>query len=122
MTRKHGLALAVGMMLLASVAFVAAEDHKEVVSNGEVTAVSVPNRTITVSEIADPKSDAKPGAMQSGVVREFTITDDTKFMSSQNQAGTLANIRVGDRVTIHYTLGTGKNVAIRITQGIPSTE
>jgi hypothetical protein len=110
-----GLALT----LLVSAAFVQA-DSREYVSVGEVTAVSVDKGTITLREMAEPGIDVKPGAMQSGVVREFVVSADTKFMSqpeAEAQAGSLANIRVGDRITIHYTLGTGKNVATRISSG-----
>jgi hypothetical protein len=114
-----GLAL----ILLASAAFVQA-DTREYVSVGEVTAVSVDKGTITLREIAEPGIDVKPGAMQSGVVREFVVSPETKFaMSSQPEAesGSLANLKVGDRITIHYTLGSGKNVATRISSGT-STE
>ncbi len=115
--------VALAVFLLVFAAFVPAEqDQKEYVSSGEVIAVSVENNTVKVREIAEPPKDALPGTMQSGVVREFTITPDTKFMMPEAQSGSLANIRVGDRVTIHFTLGTGKNVATRITQGRPATE
>lgn len=113
--------VALAVSLLAIVAFVQA-DQKEYVSSGEVMAVSVENHTLKVSEIAEPPKDALPGTMQSGVVREFTIAADTKFMMPEGQSGSLANIRVGDRVTIYYTLGTGKNVATKISQGRPATE
>ncbi len=112
------VALAVSFLALA---FVQA-DQKEYVSSGEVMAVSVENHTLKLREIGEPPKDALPGAMQSGVVREFTITPDTKFMLPEGQSGSLANIRVGDQVTIRYTLGTGKNVATQITQGRPATE
>jgi hypothetical protein len=120
-TVKRTLA-GLALTLLASAAFVQA-DHKEYVSVGEVTAVSADKGTITLKEMAEPGIDVKPGAVQAGVVREFVVNTDTKFMMSGPEAasGTLANVKVGDRITIHYTLGTGKNVATRISSGT-STE
>ena len=123
MTTTKRILVGLALTLLVSAAFVQA-DHKEYVSVGEVTAVSADKGTITVKEIAEPGIDVKPGAMQAGVVREFVVNSDTKFaMSAQPDAesGSLATVKVGDRITIHYTLGTGKNVATRITSGT-STE
>jgi Domain of unknown function (DUF5666) len=119
-TMKRTL-VALAVILLASPAFIQA-DHRELVSSGEVTAVSVEKGTLTLKEIAEPRNDTRPGTMQSGVVREFTVNADTKFLMSPSEAGNLEKIRVGDRVTVHYTLGTGKNVATRITQGLATTE
>jgi hypothetical protein len=106
--------------LLLSATLVPAQT-REYVSVGEVTAVSAENGSITLKEIGEPNIDVRPGAMQSGVVREFVVGADTKFMMAQGESGSLANIKVGDRLTIHYTLGTGKNVATRISSGA-STE
>jgi hypothetical protein len=123
MTTMRRTLVGLALILLASAAFVQA-DTREYVSVGEVTAVSVDKGTITLREMAEPGIDVKPGAMQSGVVREFVVNPETKFaMSSQPEAesGSLANLKVGDRITIHYTLGSGKNVATRISSGT-STE
>ena len=124
MTTMRRTLVGLALILLASAAFVQA-DTREYVSVGEVTAVSVDKGTITLREIAEPGIDVKPGAMQSGVVREFVVNPETQFaMSSQPAAesGSLANIKVGDRITIHYTLGSGKNVATRISSGTSTEE
>lgn len=93
----------------------------EIVIEGEVLSVSPNDGTLKVKEIAEPPEGARPGTMQSGVVREFTVSGETKLVT-EGRTLQLADIRTGDRVVIHYVLGTGKNVARSITVSSRATE
>jgi hypothetical protein len=107
---------------LVGLAF-AQPETKELVINGKVESVAAKDNTLRVQEIpeAPPPENPKPGAMQSGVVRPFVVTEETKLMS-KGESISLADIRAGDRVTIHYVLDSGKNVATRITVTAGATD
>ena len=106
---------------LALSAFLQAEE-REYVTRGEVVSVSVEDRTLTMREIAEPPESARPGTMQSGVVRAFTITADTDVMTAQGQSIELGQILPGAQVTIHFVLDLGKNVAKAISVTSVATE
>jgi hypothetical protein len=108
------------MALVAGFAFAQAE-QKELVLNGEVVSVSAADRTLSVKEIAETPQNPPPGTMQSGVVRPFVVNDETKLLAKAGSIQ-LADIRAGDRVTIHYRLDSGKNVAKSITVTAPATD
>jgi hypothetical protein len=106
---------------LSTTAFFARAEQREFVTGGEVLSISVEKGTLTLREISDPRADSRPGTMQSGVVRDFMVTADTKLMA-QGQSINLGAIRAGDRVTIHYVLDSGRNVARSVTRtSSPST-
>jgi hypothetical protein len=114
-------------LLVLAVAFSALSallqaDEREYVTRGEVLTVSVEERTLTMREIAEPPEDARPGTMQSGVVRPFTLTADTDVMTAQGQSIELGQILPGARVTIHFVLDSGKNVAKAISVTSAATE
>jgi hypothetical protein len=100
--------------IVMALSAIAQAEHKEFVSKGDVIAVSATDGTLKVREIAEPAADARPGTMQSGVERPFVVNADAKLMS-QERSIALTDIRVGDRVTIHYVLDAGKNVAKSVT-------
>ena len=106
---------------LALSAFLQAEE-REYVTRGEVLSVSVEDRTLTMREIGEPPENARPGTMQSGVVRAFTITADTDVMTAQGQSIELGQILPGAQVTIHFVLDLGKNVAKAISVTSVATE
>lgn len=60
--------------------------------------------------------------MQSGVVRPFTVTNDTQVTAAQGQSIELGQIRPGAQVTIHFVLDLGKNVAKSVSVSSPATE
>jgi hypothetical protein len=107
--------------LLMVLAAVAQADPNELISSGEVIAVSAKDGTLELREIAEPPADARPGTMQSGVERPFVVGADAKLMA-QERSIQLADIRVGDRVKIHYVIDSGKNVAKSITVTSRSTD
>jgi hypothetical protein len=107
--------------LLAVSAFPQAE-QREFVTRGEVLSVSVEHGTLTMREIAEPPENSRPGTMQSGVVRPFTVTNDTQVMAAQGQSIELGQIRPGAHVTIHFVLDSGKNVAKSVSVSSPATE
>lgn len=109
-----------GVTLLAVSTFALAV-QKDIVSSGEVVAVSVKDGTIKMKEIAEPPANSPPGTMQSGVVRDFVVNADTKLLA-QGRSIQLADIRSGDRATIEYVLEGGKNVAKSVTITVPATE
>jgi hypothetical protein len=96
-------------------------EHREFVSTGDVIAVAANEGTLKLREVAEPPADAQPGWMQSGVERSFVVNADTKLMS-QERSIPLADIRVGDRVTIHYVIDSGKNVVKSMTVTSRATE
>jgi len=107
--------------LLAVSAFLQAE-QREFVTRGEVLSVSVEDRTLTMSEIAEPPENSRPGTMQSGVIRPFTVTADTKVTAAEGQSIEFGQILTGAQVTIHFVLDGGKNVAKSISVTSPATE
>lgn len=113
--------LVVFAVAAAAVSAFAQPVEKEIVSSGDVVAISEKNQTLTVKEIAEPPANSPPGTMQSGVVREFVVKADTK-LEAQGQPIQLADIKAGDRVTIHYVLDSGKNVARRIAVAPRATD
>ena len=110
-----------GLTFLAVSAFLQAEP-REFVTRGEVLSVSVEDGTLTMREIAEPPENSRPGTMQSGVVRSFTVTADTDVMTSQGQSIEFSQIRPGAQVTIHFVLDLGKNVAKAISVMSSATE
>lgn len=52
-----------------------------------------------------------------GTDREFQIPDDCKIVLRDNHSGSLANVQIGDRVTVTYETPGDKNVAREIVQG-----
>jgi len=113
--------LVLAAMLLAVSAFLQAE-QREFITRGEVLSVSVEDRTLTMREIAEAPENSRPGTMQSGVVRSFTLTADTDVMTAQGQSIELGEIRPGAQVTIHFMLDSGKNVAKAISVTSSATE
>lgn len=96
-------------------------EQKELVFNGKVVNVSPKDRTLSAEEIAKAPENPKPEATQSGVVRPFVVTDETKLLS-KGASISLADIRAGDRVMIHYIVDAGKNVARSITVSAGTTD
>ncbi len=113
--------LMLAVTLLAVSTFSAAEE-REFATGGEVLAVSVKDGTLTLKEIAEPPEGSRPGAMQSGVVRAFTVTAGTRLTASGGRSIDLGDIGPGARVTIHFVLESGKNVAKSISVTSPATE
>jgi hypothetical protein len=63
-------------------------EQREFVTRGEVLSVSVEKATLTMKEIAEPAENSRPGTMQSGVVRSFTVSADNLSLSlAKLQAG-----------------------------------
>jgi hypothetical protein len=113
--------VALAVTLLAVSAFLQAE-QREFVTRGEVLSVSVEKATLTMKEIAEPPENSRPGTMQSGVVRSFTVTADTDVMTGEGQSIEFGQIRPGAQVTIHFVLDSGKNVAKAIAVTSSATE
>jgi hypothetical protein len=107
--------------LLTVSAFLQAE-QREFVTRGEVLSVSVEDGTLKMREIAEPPQNSRPGTMQSGVVRPFTVTAETQVKTAQGQSIKLGEIRPGAHVTIHFVLDSGKNVAKAISVTSSATE
>ena len=120
MTRTRTLVV-LAVTLLAVSALLQAE-QREYVTRGEVLSVSVEDGTLTMTEIAEPPETSRPGTMQSGVVRRFTVTANTDVMTAQGQSIELGQIRPGAQVTIHFVLDSGKNVAKAISVTSSATE
>lgn len=111
----------VGFTALMALSGFALAEQGEIVASGEVIAVSAKDGTLTMREIAEPPEDARPGTMQSGVERPFVVNADTK-LSARERSIALADVRVGDRMTIHYVLDSGKNVVKSLTVTSTATD
>lgn len=92
----------------------------EIVLEGKVMAVSTEEATVTVKEIGEPPRDPSSSAMQTGVEREFVVTEATK-LTAKGGAIQLGDIHAGDLVTVHFVLEDGKNLAKSITVRTKST-
>jgi hypothetical protein len=114
--------LAVVAVALLAVSALPQAEQREFVTRGEVLSVSVEDGILRMREIAEPPENSRPGTMQSGVVRAFTVTDDTDVMTAHGQTIELGQIRPGAQVTIHFVLGSGKNVAKAISVTSVATE
>jgi hypothetical protein len=88
------------------------------VSAGEVASVDV--TTLTVRETRPPEG-ASPDASLSFAVRKFVVDGGTHVASGQKSIG-LADIRVGDEVTVRFVLVNGENLAKRIEVQSRETE
>lgn len=77
---------------------------------GEVKAVDAVAKTITVAKKVKDK-------VEETIV---TITDKTKIILDKEKK-TLADVKVGDKVTVRYAEANGKKVAKRVTIKIAAT-
>lgn len=112
----------VGFAITLLVGFAFAQPvQQELVLDGEIVSVSAADRTLTVEQIVEPPDSIRPISMQSGVVIPFVVTEETKILAHEGPIA-LANLRTGDRVTIHYVLDSGENVAKTIFVTMPATD
>jgi hypothetical protein len=114
------IAMSIVLVLVAGAAFALQANEEPIVAKGEVVAVSSEDRTVTLEEIGEPASQS-PGAMQSGVKREFEITESTKLTAS-GEPIELAAIGVGAMAEIYYVMDSGKNIALEVDVRQPATE
>jgi hypothetical protein len=117
MTRALVL-VAVGLLTLGAFASQARPAQGEYVSAGEVASVDA--TTLTVRETRAPEA-ASPDASLSGAVRRFVVDGGTHMASGQKSIE-LADIRVGDDVTVRFVLVNGENLAKRIEVQSKETE
>ena len=112
----------VGFAITLLVGFAFAQPtQQELVLDGEIVSVSAADRTLTVEQIVEPPDSIRPISMQSGVVIPFVVTEETKILAQEGPIA-LAHLRTGDRVTIHYLLESGENVAKTILVTMPATD
>ena len=104
------------IIVLASLVLAAltlAASGPEIVTRGEVVAISADDNTITIEESADPAANLSPGAMQSGVQRDFLVNDATKLTENEETIE-LSDIKIGADVIVRYVMHDGMNVALEI--------
>ena len=78
-----------------------AEKPKKQQYTGEVTKVDAAGKSITV----------KKGE---GDEKTFSVADKAKVATKDKEAAELSDLKVGDKVTVHYTEEGGKDVAHKI--------
>jgi hypothetical protein len=108
---------------IVGVAFALQETERlEVVAQGEVVAISTDDNKLTLAEAPDPAVEAlAPGAMQTGVRRDFVVNDATELTVS-GAAMSLDDITTGAWATVTYVMDFGRNVALAIEVSSPSTD
>jgi len=119
MNRTWIMMLAVAFVTGA--AFVSGSEGPEIVTQGEIVALSVEDGTVSVEETPDPEAELAPGAMQSGVKREFVINEGTQ-LTRNDEPIELSDISVGANVVVRYVMDAGRNVAIELDVRSPATE
>ncbi|HUK82488.1 MAG TPA: copper-binding protein [Verrucomicrobiae bacterium] len=93
-----GLAAAVLACTQVARAANAKKDQKEV--QGKITAVDATAGTVTIKHKKDTMT--------------FTAAPDIEFGGAGNKKITLADLKVGDHITVHYTEESGKLMAHKI--------
>ena len=68
---------------------------------GVIESISAKSNTVVVKHKDDSKT--------------FTISDETKYSTDEKKDAALADFKVGEKVTVHYTEEGGALVAHRIT-------
>lgn len=113
--------LTVMLVLLGAAAFAAQMAEQEIVTQGEIVAVSAEEKTLTIEETAEPGAELAPDARQSGVQREFLVNESTK-LTIDGEPIELGDVGAGSMAVVHYVMDAGKNVALEIEVRSPATE
>jgi hypothetical protein len=113
--------VSIALASLAVAALAARKAKSEFVARGEVLAVSPGDRTLTLEDVADIDAKASDNGMQSGVSRVFAIDDETKLIRD-GEPIELADIAVGSFATVRYVMDSGRNIALSVEAGSPTSD
>jgi Cu/Ag efflux protein CusF len=82
------------------------EKPKQHQFTGEITKVDAAGKSVTLKN-------------SKGEEKTFTLADKAKISTKEKEAAELSDLKVGDKVTAHYTEQDGKNLASKINPPAP---